>query len=141
MRQVILPYNATVIHNGKLFVQELAPGDLITGYDLRSKMLKSVTLQEITPVEQITKKLLMLQNHHKTVCFVDETVGYTTTGEQKLADRPSNFVGFCRHNTKVLTLRRVLNVIEYSDIVPAFLLKWDNTDYIWSEGILVGSSA
>ncbi len=141
MRQVILPFNATIIHNGKLFVTELVPGDLITGYDLRHKMLKTVTIQEITPVEQITKKVLMLHNHHKAVSFVDETIGVTTAGEKSLADRPVNFVGFCRHNTKVLTLRKVVNVVEYSDIIPAFLLKWETVDYIWSEGILVGSAA
>jgi hypothetical protein len=139
MHKVILPYNATVIHNGKLFVNELVPGDVITGYDLKTKMLRSVPLVEVTPVEQLTKRLLMLDRHHKAVCFVDETIGLTTSGPKSLAERPVNFIGFCRHNPKVLTLRKVVNVVAYTDIVPAFLLKWDNPAYIWAEGILVGS--
>ncbi len=140
MRQVILPYNAQIIHNGKLFVNELVPGDLITGYDLRNKMLKSVSILEITPLE-VAKKLLLLQVYNKPVCFVDETVCYTPHGEKSLAERPINFIGFCRHNPKVLTLRTRLNVLDFPGVtIPAFLLKWDSPDYIWSEGILVGSA-
>lgn len=141
MFQVILPFNAQVIHDSKLFVEDLVVGDRITGYDLEHKMLVTAMLTAITPTEPLAKRLVMLNQVAHPACFAEDTMGLTIHGIKPLSSRPKSFMGFCRLNPKVLTLRHVMNVIESDATVPGYLLEWESPAYIWSEGVLVGNIA
>lgn len=142
MQQVVLPFNAQIIHDSKLFVADLVVGDRITGYDLQRKMLVTATLTAVTPLEPVAKRIVNCHQQPHPICFAEETVVLTPQGNKTLGSRPRSFMGFCRHNSKVVTLRQVLTVVEFGDTtVPAFLLQWESPAYIWSEGVLVGSAA
>ncbi len=122
-----------------MYINELVTGDRVVAYDYRNKMLKEIPVT-VEKIEQ-ARKCIVLMERQNARCFTWETVGLTPLGEKKIIERPDVFMGFCRFNSKVVTMRKVLDIIEKDELVDLYRLTWESPDYIWSGGALVGSPA
>lgn len=138
MRNVILPVTAGVLCHNKLSVQDLVPGDCVSGYDTynrRVTMARIVSIEPLPPVPKIRVPLTRFM----TVTLTAKTVILTPNGERTLAQNVNRITGYCYKNPKNLLVREVDAIMECKETVEVVRLTWDEPDYIWTDGILVGA--
>jgi hypothetical protein len=76
--------------------------------------------------------------------FTKETIGLTLVGE-KLLTETRQYIGYCHYTPGKLLERNFSPGIELKNfdgvvVNDAVELQWEWPDYIWFEGILVGTS-
>jgi len=74
-----------------------------------------------------------------TVTLTAKTVILTPNGERTLAQNVNRITGYCYKNPKNLLVREVDAIMECKETVEVVRLTWDEPDYIWTDGILVGA--
>ena len=137
MRRVILPISAMILCRGKFLVSELAPGDQVQGFDYRSKRLALGTILAVTPVEPAQRVLVPITKY-KMVPVTKETIGLSGDGREQPVMHTRSAMGFCQDKMKVI-VRELGFAVESAELVEAVELQWEWPEYIWFEGILVGT--
>jgi len=137
VRHAILPVSAMILCRNKFVVKELCPGDQVQGFDYQRRRLAMGTICAIIPVDPV-QKVLVPVSHYKIVPIAKETVGLTSTGVEGTIVSAKQFLGFCHEKLKLI-VRELGCPREYEDTVEAVELQWEWPDYIWFEGILVGT--
>ena len=137
MRHCILPVSAMILSRGKFLVADLAPGDRVQGFDYRSKRLAMATITSVTPVA-ITQKVLLPITKYKMIPVTKETVGLTSYGIEQPIVNSRFAIGFCQQRLNLI-VRELGFPVEFDEMIEAVELQWEWPDYIWFEGILVGS--
>ena len=138
MRHVILPTNAMILCRNKFVVADLQPGDQVQGYDYRNHRLAMGTIHAINPVDPVQKVLVPI-SRFKIIPIAKETIGLTSSGVEKTIISTKQFLGFCHAKMKLL-VRELECPMEFEDMIEAVELQWEWPDYIWFEGILVGTT-
>ena len=137
MRHVILPVSAMILCRGKFLVSELAPGDQVQGFDYRSKRLALATIDNIGAVS-LARRVVVPITRYKMVPITKETVGLSGDGREQPVMHTRSAMGFCQDKLQVV-VRELGCAKEFDEMVEAVELQWEWPDYIWFEGILVGS--
>lgn len=139
MRNVILPTSASILCRNKLRVGELTPGDVVSGYDWQHRRVVMVTILEVNAVPPMLKVTIPI-SHFKTLNLVHDTVVLTSSGERAVKRGGHTYTGYCQENPKLLVSRLIENVLETRDEIETVELVWDHPEYIWTDGILVGTN-
>jgi hypothetical protein len=127
-----------ILCRGKFLVSELVPGDQVQGIDYRSKRLAMATIAAVTPVAPALKVWVPLTGH-KMIPVTKDTVGLEGTGRGELpVVNIRSALGFCQTGLK-LVIRDLGFPLETEEMVEAVELQWEWPEYIWFEGILVGT--
>lgn len=137
MRHVILPASAMILCRGKFVVSELEPGDKVQGYDFRNRRLAMGTISVANPVEPVQKVLVPI-SQFKVIPIANETVGLAPPGIEQTILSTRQFLGFCQKTMK-LVIRELECPVKSEGTVEAIELQWEWPDYLWFEGILVGT--
>lgn len=138
MRSAIVPVQAGILCPHKITVADLIPGDCINGYDPYRRRVTSACITSIEPMP-VSKKILATMLRFQTQLLIPETIIYTPHGERSLADARHELYGYCYENPKNLIIRQVDSLIETGEQVDTIKLTWESPDYIWLNGILVGT--
>lgn len=138
MRHVILPISAMILCRGKLLVSELVPGDKVQGFDYHGKRLALATITDVRPVPPAQRVVVPI-NRYKMVPITKETVGLSGDGREQPVMHTRSAMGFCQDQLKVI-VRELGPPIEFDELIEAVELQWLWPEYIWFEGILVGSA-
>lgn len=148
MRHVVVPTLALIICRGKHVVADLVPGDQVQGYDYRNRRIGMATLTAINRVEAAKEVLLPIE-HYKMIHFTRETVGLTPAGSEKTLVETRQYIGYCHENPGKLLTRNFSPAIDQAKLTEfvdglatteAVELQWEWPEYIWFEGILVGTA-
>jgi hypothetical protein len=126
-----------ILCRGKFLVSELAPGDRVQGFDYRNKRLAMGTILAVTPVAPAQRVLVPI-TRYKMVPVTRETVGLAANGLEQPVMNTRNALGFCQDKMKVVD-RELGCAVEFDELVEAVELQWEWPEYIWFEGILVGT--
>lgn len=137
MRHVILPVSAMILCRGKFLVSELVPGDWVQGFDYRSKRLALATIASVTMVPP-TQRVVVPVTRYKMVPVTKETIGLAENGIEQPVVKSTRVLGFCQQKLQLI-VRDLGCPIEFAETVEAVELQWEWPEYIWFEGILVGS--
>ena len=138
MRRAILPISAMILCRGKFLVSELVPGDQVQGIDYRNKRLAMATISAIGPIT-LAQRVLVPITQHKMVPVTKETVGLEGTGRGELpVIHIRSAIGFCQDRLNMV-VRDLGFPVEYQEMIEAVELQWEWPEYIWFEGILVGT--
>jgi len=137
VRHVILPTSAMILCRNKFVVADLQPGDQVQGYDYRNHRLAMGTIHAVNPVDPVQKVLVPI-SRFKIIPIAKETIGLVPSGVEKTIISTKQFLGFC-HNKMKLIIRELECSMEFEDTIEAVELQWEWPDYIWFEGILVGT--
>ena len=137
MRHVILPVSAMILCRGKFLVSELVPGDQVQGFDYRGRRLAMATITSVIVVPPAQRVLVPITKH-KMVPVTKETIGLAETGLELPIMVCRKVLGFCQDRLQVI-VRELGFPIVTEEIVEAVELQWEWPDYIWFEGILVGT--
>lgn len=137
MRHVILPLTAMILAPGKMCASDVRVSDRIGGYDLWNRRPELATISSVEHVE--TTGIVITLGGYMTLMFATDCFGLTTSGEIALAKSAlsTKFIGYCHANQRNLIERAVL-VISEPKPVQAVRFTWNQPDYLWSNGILVG---
>jgi len=145
MRHVIVPSLAWILCRGKGVVADLVVGDQVQAYDYRNQKVCMATITGINPVESARHMLLPIERF-KMIPITKETVGLTSVGEKTL-EETRQYIGYCHTNPGKLLERNFSTALEQHQlqqfegiVADAVELQWESPDYIWFEGILVGTS-
>lgn len=102
------------------------------------------TITAINPVESARHMLLPIERF-KMIPITKETVGLTSAGEKTL-EETRQYIGYCDRNPGKLLERNFSTALEQHQlqqfegiVADAVELQWEFPDYIWFEGILVGT--
>jgi hypothetical protein len=127
-----------------MVVADLAPGDQLQGYDYRNRKVGMATIVAVNSVESIQHVLLPIERY-KMIPFTKQTIGLTTTGEKSLIET-RQYIGYCPENPNKLIERNFNPAVDQQKLTEfkgitqnAVELQWECPDYIWFEGILVGT--
>jgi hypothetical protein len=137
VRHAILPVSAMILCRNKYVVADLQPGDQVQGYDYRNKKLILATIHAVNPVAPVQRVQLPL-SQFKVIPIAKETIGLTALGTEEAILSARTFLGYCSEKAK-LVIREIQCPIEHEETVEAVELQWEWPDYIWFEGILVGT--
>jgi hypothetical protein len=138
MRSVIIPARAGVLCPHKMIAAELEPGDSVGGYDTYNRRVVSARIISIEKLPDAPKILVPI-SHFKTLTLVADTVVLTPYGERIFPQAKRQLMGYCYHNPKKLLTREVQTIIESKETVETVKLVWEGPEYIWTDGILVGT--
>lgn len=138
MRCVIVPARAGILCPNKLVVAELQSGDIVSGYDNYGRRVvnaRIVSLEKLANQPRVSVPISRFQ----TLTLVADTVALTPTGEKALRQGIRQFMGYCYKSPKNLLIRDVDTIIESKEEIKVVKLAWEGADYIWTDGILIGT--
>ncbi len=122
---------------GDKLISEVQNGEQLIAYSPTRRMMGFVTVQ-VVPIEPKIKIGLLI-TMFRWINVLAETMAYTNGGPVPVSTLPSYFTSFCPMNPLKMATREIADVVEYG-VVPAVQVSWpEDSYYLWSEGLLVGS--
>jgi len=114
------------------------PGTQVIAYCVPSRDIKVVRVVSVTPIPPQDVLQVEIQNFRIITGF-PETEAFTARGLQRLDSLPSMYQTYCVMNPKRLASRTPLSVFG-NGAQAGVLVEWDTDDYLYAEGLLVGST-
>lgn len=118
-------------------MSELVPGDRVQGFNYRSKRLEMVMITAVRAVPPMQRVVVPI-NRYKMAPMTNATIGLAENGIEQPVVKSTRVLGFCQDQLKVIA-RELGPAREFDEMVEAVDLEWLWPEYIWFEGILVGS--
>jgi hypothetical protein len=96
------------------------------------------TINAVNPIDPVQKVLVPI-SQFKVIPIANETVGLAPPGVEQTILSTRQFLGFCQKTMKLIIRELEPPVVKPEEYVEAIELRWDWPDYLWFEGILVGT--